>query len=153
LAHAVAIYPAFRTARRTWVECMLQLPAAEGWPFRAIVVAEELTRQKDDDPWYRMLHAQAELEFGIASGDRAAVAGAEQRALSCRQIAPPKALVWRVAARCRQQLDDAGGALAHLDTALARGFDQPALRAERAEVLRALGRADEADRELRAAFA
>jgi tetratricopeptide (TPR) repeat protein len=153
LAHAVAIYPAFRTARRTWIECMLQLPAADGWPFRAIVAAEELTRQKDDDPWYRMLHAQAELESGIAGGDRAAIADAEQRALSCLQIAPAKALVWRVAARCRQQAGDAQGALAHLDTALARGFDQPALRAERAEVLRALGRADEADHELRAAFA
>jgi tetratricopeptide (TPR) repeat protein len=153
LAHAVAIYPAFRTARRTWIECMLQLPVAEGWPFRAIVVAEELTRQKGDDPWYRMLHAQAELAFGIASGDRAAIVDAEQRALSCLQIAPPKGLVWRFAAHCRQQVGDAPGALAHLDTALARGFDQPALRAERAEVLRALGRADEADRELRAAFA
>jgi tetratricopeptide (TPR) repeat protein len=153
LAHAVAIYPAFRTARRTWIECMLQLPPAEGWPFRALVVAEELTRQKGDDPWYRMLHAHAELEFGIASGDRRAIADAEQRALSCLQIAPPKGLVWRVAARCRRELGDPQGALAHFDTALEHGFDQPALRAERAEALRALGRAGEADRELRAAFA
>ena len=153
LARSVAIYPAFRTARRSWVECMLQMPAQDGWPFRALIAAEELTRQKDDDPYYRILHANALLQCGIASGDRGYLERAEEQALSCLAIAPPKALVYRVAARCRQELADLPGALAHYDAALQRQLDFPSLRVERADVLRAMGRAQEADRELKAAFA
>jgi tetratricopeptide (TPR) repeat protein len=153
LARSVALYPAFRTARRSWIECMLLLPAQDGWPFRALAAAEELTRQKDDDPYYRILLANALLQCGIASGDRAQIEQAEARALSCLQIAPPKALVFRLAARCRQELKDLPGALAHFDTALQHRLDFPSLRVERADVLRALGRGDEADRELKAAFA
>jgi tetratricopeptide (TPR) repeat protein len=152
LARACAIYPAFRTARRAWAECLLRLPSGEGWPFRALVVAAELAAQKPDDPYYRMLHANALLQVGIAADRPTAFAEAEALALSCLQIAPPKALVYRLAADCRRRLGDAAGALAHFDQALAQGLDIPALRAERSEVLRELGRVDEAERELRAAF-
>jgi tetratricopeptide (TPR) repeat protein len=128
------------------------MPAAEGWSFRALVVAAELSAQKPDDPYYRVLHATALLQAGSAGGEREYLETAERVALSCLQIAPPKALVYRLAADARGRLGDHAGALAHLDTALAAGFDLPALRAERSEVLRQLGRDGEADAELRAAF-
>lgn len=152
LARAVAIYPRFRAARRTWVECLLNLPAGEGWPFRALVAAEELARQKDDDPYYRLLHANALLQAGMVREDPAMLLLAEERVLSCLLVGEPKALVFRLAAECRRQLGDLDGALAHHDRALALGLDFASLRAERSEVLRALGREDEADRELREAF-
>jgi tetratricopeptide (TPR) repeat protein len=152
LARSVALYPAFRTARRSWIECMLILPMDQGWPFRALIAAEELARQKNDDPYYRILHANAALLVGIASDDRTQIETAERLALSCLLIAPPKALVYRLAASCRQRLHDLPGALAHLDTALARGLDFTALRVERSDLLRLLGREVEADSELRAMF-
>jgi tetratricopeptide (TPR) repeat protein len=152
LAQACALYPGFRNARRAWAECLLRMPAAEGWSFRALVVAAELSAQKPDDPYYRVLHATALLQAGSAGGEREYLETAERVALSCLQIAPPKALVYRLAADARGRLGDHAGALAHLDTALAAGFDLPALRAERSEVLRQLGRDGEADAELRAAF-
>ncbi len=150
LARACALSPGFRAARANWVETMLQLPDA--WVFRTVVVAEELARQKDADPYYRLLHANALLRAGMVAHDGALLDAAEARVLSCLEIAPPKATVYRLAAQCRRELGDVAGALAHQDAALAAGFDTAALRAERADSLRDLGRPSEADRELRLAL-
>lgn len=152
LARACTLAKGFRAGRSSWVDALLQLPGSEGWPYRALVVAEELVRQRDADPYYRLQLANAQLQVGMLAASRERLLQAEATVLSCLQIAPPKALVFRLAAQCRSQLGEPAAALAHFDAAIARGLDGPALRAERSEVLRALGRGAEAERELRRAM-
>jgi len=95
------------------------------------------------------LSADACMQVGRASGDRDYFEQAEKFALACLDFAPPKALVYRLAANARRALGDLEGALAHLDACIAGGFDYVPVRAERATVLGLLGRTAEARRELR----
>ena len=115
-------------------------------------MAEELLSQKDDDPYYRLLHANALLRVGILAEDPERIRAAEAGALSCLEVGKPKSLVFRLAAECRQRLGDLAGGLAHLNESVRRGLDPPALRAQRSELLRAMGRTEAADEELRAAY-
>jgi len=152
LERACTLNPTFRAARASWIEAMLRLPSGDGWPARALAAATELVRQKDDDPYYRLLHARALLQMAAVTGDPATLRAAEARALSCHEVGERKATVYRLAAECRRRLGDPAGALQHLDDSIAAGLDQPALRAERSELLRALDRVAEADRDLRRAW-
>lgn len=148
LARAHDLYPEQFDVLRNYAEALTRLPAERAQPFRALVVAERLHDRSPRDPWARTLLADACLQVGRASGEAAWFQRAEATALSCLDVASPKALVYRMAASARRGAGDLGGALAHLDASLARGLDPVALRLDRAALLRELGRHAEARREL-----
>lgn len=148
LAQAHALYPAHFDTHSHYTEALVSLPDAAAQPQLALTVAAQLAAAAPVDPWVRTLQAQAHLQAGRVLGDRGAFAKAEELALSCLQIAAPKGYVYRLAAFARRGLGDLEGALAHLDTSIARGLAPVELRLERAAVLRDLGRGAEAKREL-----
>jgi tetratricopeptide (TPR) repeat protein len=148
LATAHALNPRHFDVLRNYTEALTRLPAAAAQPFRALAVATALTTVSPRDPWARTLLAEAHLQAGRATGEVLWFTTAEELALSCLQLGEPKALVYRMAAAARRGALDHEGALAHLDTALAAGFDYPAVRLDRARTLRDLGRDAEARREL-----
>jgi hypothetical protein len=151
LANAHAIRPDHSAALRYYAEALVSLPDAAAQPFRSLAVTAELLRRDPAEPWGRTLAAQARLQAGHATGDQEHFRVAEQHALSCLQIAEPKAYVYRLAAAARRGLGDLAGALAHLDASVQRGLAPPSLRLERAALLRELGREAEARQELLAA--
>lgn len=148
LATAWSLYPDHTTVQRNLVQALLQLPAARQQPFRALVHAQRYDAMMEADPFARILRAEAELQVGSSTGDPAWFAQAEQTALSCLLVGPPKGLVYRTAAMARRRLGDDAGALAHLDDSIRRGLDHWTVRLDRVEVLRALGRDREARQEL-----
>ncbi|MCA8966248.1 MAG: hypothetical protein H6838_20580 [Planctomycetes bacterium] len=149
LAHAHALLPQHFDLLRNYAEAVLRLPAGHEQPWRALVLTQELRERAPRDPWAHALSADACMQVGRASGDRDYFEQAEKFALACLDFAPPKALVYRLAANARRALGDLEGALAHLDACIAGGFDYVPVRAERATVLGLLGRTAEARRELR----
>lgn len=148
LAMANTLYPSYVPPLSDLVAALLALPDGSAQPERAVAAAVALCALRPDDPWARTQQAQALLQQGRVRGDAAAFAAAETAALSCLAIAPPKAYVFRLAAAARRGLDDAPGALAHLDASIARGLAPVDLRIERAVLLQHLGRGAEARREL-----
>jgi tetratricopeptide (TPR) repeat protein len=148
LARAHDLYPGHFDVLRNYAEALTRLPPERAQPFRALAVAGMLHDRAPRDPWARTLLADAHLQTGRATGDPSWFHSAETIALSCLDVAPPKALVYRMAATARRGAGDLPGALQHLDTSLARGLAPIALRLERVALLRELGRPDEARREL-----
>lgn len=148
LARAHELYPRHFDAHRNYVEALVSLPDALAEPDRSLAAAEALADAGPADPWVRTLQAQAHLQAGRVRGVRRHFELAEQRALSCLQIAAPKGYVYQLAAEARRGLGDLAGALAHLDAAVARGLAPTALRLDRAQVLDDLGRRRDARREL-----
>jgi len=133
---------------RNYAEALAQLSGDRAQPFRALVVTDVYLATRPDDPWARMLSAQAHLQAGRALGQSSWFSAAEQIALSCLDVADAKGFVFRVAAAARRGRDDLDGALAHLDRSLALGLDHVSVRLDRAAVLRDLGRGRAAMREL-----
>lgn len=149
LARAHDLQPRHFDVLRNYAESVLRLPEGQEQPWRALVVTEELRNRAPRDPWAHALSAEACMQAGRASGERGYFEQAERMALACLDLGPPKALVYRLAAGARRELGDLEGALAHLDTSIARGFDYVPVRVERAALLGMLGRVAEARRELR----
>ncbi len=149
LAHAHALLPRHFDLLRNYAEAVLRLPAGHEQPWLAMVLTQKLRERAPRDPWAHALSADACMQAGRASGERQYFEQAEQLALACLEFAPPKALVYRLAANARRALGDLQGALAHLDTSIDSGFDYVPVRAERATLLGLLGRTAEARRELR----
>lgn len=148
LVTAHDLYPEHLDALTHLVEALVAMPDAEARPWQALRYAAELRTRSPGDPWVRTLVAQAELQAGRVTGEREHFVAAEQAALSCLPIAPPKAYVYRLAAAARRGLGDLPGALAHLDASLAQGLNHFPLRIDRAFVLRDLGRVAEGQRAL-----
>jgi tetratricopeptide (TPR) repeat protein len=133
---------------RNYVEALASVPDAVAEPERSLAAADEFAAMSPRDPWARTLQVQAHLQAGRVRGGREHFEQAEQLALSCLQIATPKGYVYRLAAMARRGLGDLQGALAYLDTSIARGLHATDVRLDRAAVLRELGRARDAQREL-----
>lgn len=148
IATAHALYPDHFDVLRNYAEALIRLPEGDAQPYRAMVVAERYLERLPKDPWARTLLAEANMQVGRAAGDLSRFAAAEKLALSCLEVGEPKGLVYRMAAAARRAAGDLDGALAHLDTSLARGLDHVSVRLDRAAVLRELGRAGDAKREL-----
>jgi hypothetical protein len=151
LAKAHALCPTHFDTLRNYAEALTSLPDADALPERALAIAGELHAKSPGDPWVRTVLAQAHLQAARVRGGDAAQGhweAAERLALSCLSIAAPKGYVYQLAAAARRGLHDLPGALAHLDTSIARGLGTVPVRLERADVLRELGRAGEARQEL-----
>lgn len=148
LARAHELNPGFPETLRFYAEALLRLPDAEADVDRVLAVTAQLRELSPKDPWVRTLVAQAHLQAGRVRGGRDHFELAEQAALSCLTIAPPKGYVYRLAAIARRGRGDLEGALAHLDAAITAGFGITGVRIDRIKVLRELGRHDEARREL-----
>jgi protein O-mannosyl-transferase len=148
MARAHELNPRDAEPLRFYVEALLRLPDAEAELDRVLAMAAKLRALSPEDPWVRTLVAQAHLQVGRVRGGEEHFAAAEQAALSCLQIAPPKAYVYRLAAIARRGRGDLEGALAHLDAAIGAGFGLTGVRVERVKLLRELGRHDESRREL-----
>jgi len=148
LARAHALYPAHFDTLRNYVEALVAVPDAAAEPERALAMAAKLGAVSPQDPWARTLLARAHLLAGRCGRGDQHFTAAEELALSCLQIATPKAYVFRLAAEARRGLGDLPGALAHHDASIARGLVPLDLRLERAAVLEQLGRRREARAEL-----
>lgn len=146
LAHALA--PQHYDALRHYAEALASLPDDVADPERALAIAQRLCDAAPQDPWARTVLAQAELQAGRVRGAPEHFVAAERTALSCLAIAAPKGYVYQLAAAARRGLDDLDGALAHLDASIAGGLASIGVRLDRAAVLRDLGRAADARREL-----
>ncbi|HET6198441.1 MAG TPA: tetratricopeptide repeat protein, partial [Acetobacteraceae bacterium] len=147
-ARALAYRPNYRRARQEWLSSLLRLPEERQAPFLALVLAEELRRQRPEDPWPRIQHANALIQTGVLTGDAHWYREAEAVALSCLEIAEKKGLVFRVAAEARRRLHDLPGAIAHLDRSMALGLDHYSVRVDRGLLLLEAGRTAEARQEL-----
>lgn len=148
LNRAHALYPRHTQPLSDLVDALLALPDPAAEPERAVAAAAALRGLRPDDPWVRTLQARALLQQGRVRAHAEAFVAAEAMALSCLDVAPPKAFVFRLAAAARRGLGDADGALRHLDASLARGLAPVELRLERAALLQSLGRGAEARQEL-----
>jgi hypothetical protein len=148
LARAHEIYPGHFDALRNYAEALVQLPVGKAQTYRALAVTGMMAERAPLDPWARTLVAEANLQAGRATKDGSFFVEAERQALSCLEVASPKGLVYRMAAAARRGMGDLEGALRHLDTSLAQGLDHVSVRLDRVAVLRELGRAGEAKREL-----
>ncbi|MFY9341777.1 MAG: hypothetical protein WAT39_04775, partial [Planctomycetota bacterium] len=148
LAKAHALYPGHFDTHRHYAEALVSVGDAEADPERSLAVTAALAAASPRDPWARTLQAQAELQAGRVRAGREHFERAERLALSCLEIAEPKGYVFQLAADARQGLGDLLGALAHLDASIARGLAPVGVRLQRVSLLRELGRAGEAHREL-----
>ncbi|MBL8725368.1 MAG: hypothetical protein JNK49_15100 [Planctomycetes bacterium] len=151
LQQAHNLYPEHYDVLRNYVEALVWLPLEQQRPFAAVVAAERFAAAGPRDPWARTLLAEAQIQVARATGSADWSNVAERTALSCLEIAPAKALVYRTAAAACRVRGDFAAALAHLDQSLARGLAAVAVRVDRAAVLRDLGRIRDADRELQRA--
>ena len=148
LAKAHELYPPQPDVLRNYAEALLSVPDAAADPELSLATVRRLLARDANDPWSRTLLAQAHMQYGRRHGDRESFEAAERVVLSCLDVATPKGLVYRIAATARRQLGDLSGALAHLDTSIARGLRSPEVRLDRAALLRDMGRLAEAHREL-----
>jgi tetratricopeptide (TPR) repeat protein len=148
LARASELNPTDPEPLRFYAEALLRRPDAEAELDRVLAVTARLRELAPEDPWVRTLVAHAHLQAGRVRGAGEHFEQAEQAALSCLSIAPPKGYVYRLAATARRGRGDLAGALAHLDAAIARGLGITGVRVDRVQVLRELGRHGEARREL-----
>lgn len=145
---ARGLYPGSAALWRSELEAWLEQPQDRQAPFRAVALAEELLDRQPDDPFHRILAARAMIQAGQRQHGRDWLARAEAMALSCLQVAPPKGLVYTTAAAARQAAGDLDGALALLDTSVARGLDHWTVLLERVELNERLGRRFEAERDV-----
>jgi len=148
LANAHTLCPLHVDVLRNYAECLVNVPDEVAEPFRSLGITDRFAARLPADPWARSLQAQAHLQAGRVLGDRAWFVSAEQLALSCLELAEAKGLIYRMAAAARRGAGDPAGALAHLETSIARGLDHFTVRLDRAELLRELGRHREAHNEL-----
>lgn len=148
LAQAHSLYPTQPEVLMHYVQTLVQLPDERARPDVAMAAAAELQALAPADPWFRMLQAQAHLQAGRVLGKPELLRRAEQLALSCLEVAPPKGLVYQMAAQAQQALGDRQAALVHLDAAIARGLSPIGVRLHRAALLQELGRLAEARSEL-----
>jgi tetratricopeptide (TPR) repeat protein len=142
---AVALWPAHAAALRNLAELNLKLAPAPGNPMTALVAADKLVQLAPADPFDRLLRSRA---LALAAEHTRHVAwydDAEAEALHCLAIAPPKSLVYRTAASARTRQGDHARALALLDASIAAGLVNAPTLLDRADCLRRLGRASEAD--------
>lgn len=144
LERAVGFYPRSWRARRYLAMAELALPREEGHCGLALVHAEHVKAQSPHDPFVRLLVAECLAAVGDQTGEVQWYRDAEREALSCLEIAEPKGLVYVTAARMRALAGDLRGALALVDTAIARGLDHSSVRLARCELLERDGRRDEA---------
>lgn len=152
LATAAALRPSLRSARRAWLESLVESPEDRTAPFLALELAAGLLAESPRDPYLRILQASAELQAGVLTGAPEWFAAAESTALSCLEVGTPKGLVFRVAAEARQRGGDLAGAIALLDRSVAAGLDHYSVLLDRAELLRRAGRRGEAERDLQGAL-
>jgi tetratricopeptide (TPR) repeat protein len=148
LSRAHGLYPRHHDALRHYVEQLVGRSPTAAQPALALEMAARLVAAGPEDPWVRTLDARAHLLAGEALGRPELLVAAEALALSCLSIAAPKGFVYQLAADARRLLGDLEGALAHLDASIARGLAPVFVRLARVDLLRQLGRADEARREL-----
>ncbi|MBK8096460.1 MAG: tetratricopeptide repeat protein [Planctomycetes bacterium] len=141
-------YPGSAALWRSELEAWLDQRPERQAPFRAVVLAEELLAMMPNEPFHRILAARAMTQAGQRQPGHDWLARAETMALSCLQIAPPKGLVYTTAAAARQATGDLDGALALLDTSVARGLDHWTVLLERVELHERLGRRLEAERDV-----
>jgi tetratricopeptide (TPR) repeat protein len=146
LERAHDLYPEHDAALRNLVEALVAVPDDQADAARSLAVGAELLERSPDDPWVRTLVVQANLQAARLTGDDDLWGVAEQMALSCLEIATPKGYVYQLAARALHGQGDVEGALAYLDTSVARGLDSSDVQFDRARLLHELGRSREARR-------
>ena len=144
LQRAHELYPLHHDAQRNLVEALVALPDDQAQPERTLAAGQALLERSPEDPWVRTLVVQANLQAGRLGLGEQHYVDAERIALSCLEIAKPKGYVYQLAAYARHGLGDVHGALAHLDTSLARGLNSVDVRMDRARLLHELGRTKEA---------
>ena len=144
LTRAVMVYPRLWRARRHLAMTELAMPRSESKPLTALVNAELVREQSPHDPFVRLLVAECLMAVGEVNSDSAWYVDAEKEALSCLEIAPPKGLVYIVAARARAKTGDVDGALGLLDTAIARGLSHGSVWLAKSDLLTQAGRQPEA---------
>lgn len=148
---AVALWPTHATALRNLAELNLKTAPAPGNAMVALVAAEAVRRLGPDDPFDCLLYSRALALAAEHTGFAPWYDAAEQAALHCLDIAPPKSLVYRTAASARARQGDFARALALVDRSIAAGLCNAPVLLDRVNFLRRLGRAAEADVELRRA--
>ncbi|MEZ5963403.1 MAG: hypothetical protein R3F56_06105 [Planctomycetota bacterium] len=149
---AVALWPTHATALRNLAELNLKTAPSPGNAMVALVSAEAARALGPDDPFDCLLHSRALALAAEHTGCAAFYDAAEREALHCLAIAPPKSLVYRTAASARARQGDFTRALALIDASIAAGLRNAPVLLDRAHYLRRLGRAAEADTDLRSAL-
>lgn len=152
MERALEIYPAYVSARKNLAEIHLQL-GDRGDPRVALAHAEHVHLLSPRDPFYLLLLSRALAAVGVRTGEAHYFDRAVERALQCNEVADPKGLVYRTAARARREQGDQVAALALLDESIARGLDHVSVVLDRREVLLELGRHEEARKALSRAIA
>ena len=148
----IAWQPTAMSVRRQLVRIRLALGPEHGEPLLALAEARALVARRPRNPGHRILLSQALTQAGQRAGETRFFDEAERMALSCLTLAPPKGLVWRVAAEARAARGDLPGAVAQLVFADGTGYATPPVRLDRAELLLKLGRTDAARADIRAAL-
>lgn len=146
---ALSFAPTAMPLRRQLLRIRLALGPEHGAPLEALAEARALVERRPRNPHHLILLSQALTQAGTALGERRFLDEAEATALACLKIAEPRGLVWRVAAEACVARGDLAAALAHFDAAAAAGFATPPVRLDRADLLRRLGRDDEARQAVR----
>lgn len=147
LKDLVRAYPKRRDARMNLAEAELQM-RAEGDPANAVLQARYLVEHWAQNPFYRLLLSRALAALGDRTGDTSHFDAAVAQAMYCLEIAAPKALVYRTAAGARRLQGEPLAALAILDSSLVRGLDHSSVLLDRSQILKDLGRYQEARRDL-----
>lgn len=148
---ATTLHPGYRTPRGNLADTWLTQGPTDGAPFAALVVADRLLEDEPDNPYWRIQQAEALSQAAEITGRRDYAEQAEAVALSCLDIAAPKALVFKTAARARSRVGDHEQAMALLDECLERGLDHHSVFVLRAHVREKLGQWDLAGAELQRA--
>ncbi|MCA8955633.1 MAG: tetratricopeptide repeat protein, partial [Planctomycetes bacterium] len=143
LCKLVALHPERRDSRLNLAEVELQC-GAEGDPALADRHAAYLVQTWPRNPFYRLLRSRTLAALAQRTGDASGFDRAVAQALSCLEIATPKALVFRTAATARMLQGDFAAALELLEEGVRRGLGHADLQVQRSEVLRRLGRVAEA---------
>lgn len=149
---AVALWPTHASALRNLAELHLKLSPSPGNAMTALIAAETVCALSPDNPFDCLLRSRALALAAESTGYAPWYDAAEAAALRCLEIAPPKSLVYRTAASARLRQGDLERGLALLDRALASGLGHVPVLLDRADFLRRLGRAAEADAQLQRAI-
>lgn len=150
---AIAVWPTNPNALNDLVEMHLQLLPAPGNAMVALVLADRLVAMHPANPFFRLLACRALAAAAETTGFAPWFDEAEEHALHCLKIAPPRGLVFRTAANARTRQGNHARALELLDQAIAQGHRHVGVLVDRAACLRRLGRNPEADRQLQQAVA
>ncbi len=151
---AVALSASDVRARSGLIRIRLALGPEQPGALRAVVAAEESVAIQPRNPFRRLELSQAlTLAARATGGDARRFDAAVVAALSTLEIAAPKGRVFQVAAEARRLQGDPNAAVALLDRSIALGLDHADLRCDRAAMLLAAGRGEEARAELRSLLA